>query len=139
MSLLQTIKEDALKARKDRAAVEASLLTTLGSEAAMVGKNAENRESTDEEVEKVIRKFLKNNGETLKALSAGDPRFAQYEEERAILQRYVPAELTADEIRSAITSLGEVGPKDMGRVMGHLNKAFPGRVNGVTVKEVLAG
>jgi uncharacterized protein len=138
MSLLQTIKEDALKARKNRAAVEASLLTTLGSEAAMVGKNKGNRDSTDDEVQAVVRKFIKNNGDTLKLLTDADVR-AQYEVERTILQRYVPAELSAAEIRSEITSLGEVGPKDMGRVMGVLNAKYPGRVNGLVVKEVLAG
>jgi uncharacterized protein len=138
MSLLRTIKEDALQARKDRAAVEASLLTTLGSEAAMVGKNAGNRESTDDEVMLVVRKFLKNNGETLKVVA--DPAVrSQYEEERSILQRYVPAELSEDEIRAEIATLGEVGPRDMGRVMGHLTAKYPGRINGKTVTEILKG
>jgi uncharacterized protein len=135
MSLLQTIKEDALRARKSRVAVEASLLTTLGSEAAMVGKNAGNRETTDEEVQAVVRKFLKNNAEALTVV-VGDGR-ALYEEERAILQRYVPAELTEDELRAEISQMGEVGPKDMGRVMGALNAKYAGRVNGKMVAELL--
>ncbi len=138
MTLLQTIRDDALVARKSRKSLEASLLTTLGSEAAMVGKNAGNRESTDAEVTAVIKKFLKNNAETISLVQ--DPEVkANYENERLILQRYVPAELTREETVAEIALLGEVGPKDMGRVMGALNGKYPGRINGKLVGELLKG
>jgi hypothetical protein len=59
MSLIQTIKADQVQARKARSA-SASILTTLIGEAEMIGKNAGDRESTDEEVIAIIKKFIKN-------------------------------------------------------------------------------
>ncbi len=136
MSLLQTIRAAALQARKDRATVAANLLTTLGSEAAMVGKNNGNRESTDDEVQAVVRKFLKGNSETLGRVT--DPAVrAQYEEEREILSRYVPTELSEAELRELIGTLGGKDSIKIGTVMAALNQRFPGRVNGKLVKQIL--
>jgi len=58
MTLMEQIKTAQVTARKT-GAQEASLLTTLLGEAAMVGKNA-NRETTDQEVVAVVKKFVKN-------------------------------------------------------------------------------
>ena len=63
MSLLAQLKKDSLLARKAADSVRATLLSTLIAEAEMVGKNAGNRESSDDEVQQTIRKFLKNNQE----------------------------------------------------------------------------
>ena len=52
--LINQIKSDALIARKARKIDTATLLTTLYSEASMIGKNLGNRESTDQEVLQVI-------------------------------------------------------------------------------------
>ncbi|HLP27579.1 MAG TPA: hypothetical protein VK147_02990, partial [Candidatus Didemnitutus sp.] len=63
--LLQQIRDAALAARKAAFGPAAEpqwrkdLLVTLLSEAEMFGKNEANRESTDEEVIGVIKKFLK--------------------------------------------------------------------------------
>ena len=64
MTLLAKLKADSLQARKDGNKVAANLLVTLVSEATMVGKNAGNRDSTDEEVQRVVKKFLDNTIET---------------------------------------------------------------------------
>jgi len=61
--LINKIKSDALEARKARKTNTATLLTTLYFEASMVGKNLENRESTDQEVLQVIEKFIKGANE----------------------------------------------------------------------------
>ena len=50
MSLLHTLRQDALAARKARDAIAASLLVTLVSEAEMTGFNDGKRESSDVEV-----------------------------------------------------------------------------------------
>ena len=66
MSLLAQLKKDSLLARKAADGVRATLLSTLIAEAEMVGKNAGNRESTDDEVQQTIRKFLKAEGVALR-------------------------------------------------------------------------
>ncbi len=127
MSLLETLKKDSLAARKAADTVRATLLTTLIAEAQMVGKNAGNRESTDEEVLQTVRKFLKNNQEAL-AVIQDESRRAVLAEESAILGGYLPP--VADEakvrafIADTVAALPERGPKQMGAVMAALKQEF---------------
>lgn len=92
MSLMNQIKEKQIAARKAGSS-DASLLTTLLGEAAMVGKNA-NRETTDQEVVAVVKKFIKNIDETITALQARNQPFDQFVAERAILEKFLPLQLT---------------------------------------------
>ena len=89
MSLLAQLKKDSMLARKAADSVRATLLSTLIGEAEMVGKNAGNRESTDDEVQQTIRKFLKNNQEALGVIKDAERRVA-LEQESAILTAYLP-------------------------------------------------
>ncbi|MDR2688521.1 MAG: GatB/YqeY domain-containing protein [Azoarcus sp.] len=127
MSLLDQLKKDALSARKAADRLKATLLSTLIAEAGMVGKNAGNRASSDEEVRQTIRKFLKNNQEAL-ALIKDENRLAPLRAEAAILASYLPTMASAAEIKTAIAevlaTLPERGPKAIGMVMGALKARF---------------
>ncbi len=83
------VSEQAVVVGGDDAQQLATLLSTLIAEAEMVGKNAGNRESTDDEVQQTIRKFLKNNQEAAAVIrDAG--RLAVLERECAVLTAYLP-------------------------------------------------
>lgn len=127
MSLLSQLKKDALIARKAAAGVRATLLTTLIAEAEMVGKNAGNRESTDDEVQGTIRKFLKNNQEAL-AVIKDEERRATLVEESTILTEYLPPMATEADVKALIAdtvaSLADRSPKSMGVVMAALKAKF---------------
>ncbi len=146
MSLLAQLKKDNLLARKAADGVRATLLGTLVAEATMVGKNAGNRDSTDEEVQQTIRKFLKNNQEALAVIK--DPaRRAALAEETAILESYLPAMASEAEVRALIAEtvagLADRGPKSMGVVMAALKARwgsdFDARQANAWVREALAG
>ena len=127
MSLLAQLKKDSLLARKAADRVRATLLSTLIGEAEMVGKNAANRESTDEEVQQTIRKFLKNNQEALGVIK-DEERRAVLEQESAILTAYLPPLASDAEVQAFITAtvaaLAERSPKQMGVVMGALKAKY---------------
>lgn len=141
MSLLEIIKNDALVARKARDTVKASLLTTLYSESARIGKDAGNRETTDDEVTKVIRKFLKGIQETLATGRATGVDTLQLEQ--AILEAYLPQMASEADVRAYINTLvtGDVKPA-IGIVMGSLRQKFGAALDGAVasklVKEALA-
>lgn len=67
--------------------------------------------------------------------------------EIAVIERYLPKQLTEDEIRSELVKIieqtGASGPQDMGRVMGMASKALAGKADGKTisgiVKSILIG
>ncbi len=146
MSLLSQLKKDALLARKSASAVRATLLTTLIAEAEMVGKNAGNRESTDEEVQGTIRKFLKNNQEALAVIKDVERR-AVLEEESTILTGYLPPMATEADVRALIADtvagLADRSPKSMGAVMAALKakfgSGFDARQANAWVREALNG
>lgn len=127
MSLLAQLKKDSLLARKAADRVRGTMLSTLIGEAEMVGKNAANRESTDEEVQQTIRKFLKNNQEALGVIKDPDRR-ALLEQESAILIAYLPPLASDAEVKAfiaaSVATLAEPGPKQMGVVMGALKAKY---------------
>lgn len=92
MTLMNQIKEQQVAARKAGSA-DASLLTTLLGEAAMVGKNT-NRDTTDQEVVAVVKKFIKNIDENITALQARNQSFDQFVAERTVLEKFLPLQLT---------------------------------------------
>ena len=127
MSLLAQLKKDSQLARKAADRVRGTLLSTLIGEAEMVGKNAANRESTDEEVQQTIRKFLKNNQEALGVIK-DEERRALLEQESAILTAYLPPLASDAEVQAfiaaSVATLAERGPKQMGVVMGALKARY---------------
>jgi uncharacterized protein YqeY len=131
-SLLSTIRQDSIAARKNRDAVAASLLVTLLSEAEMTGLNDGKRESTDAEVLATVRKFLKNNDETLK-VKVGDEVLLR---EKALLEGYLPKQLSEDELRAAIQAIASdlgltaITGKDTGALMKGLNAQYAGQFAG---------
>lgn len=68
------------------------------------------------------------------------------EEELAIINRFLPQQMSSDELRQAVQEIiaqtGASSPADMGKVMGAANKALAGKAEGKaiadTVKELLA-
>lgn len=147
MSLILQIKKDQLQARKNSQTAEATLLTTLLGEAAMIGKNAGNRETTDEEVVAVIKKFVKNNTELMGYAEAESNAYLSARDENDFLSQYLPSQMTEEDIRVAvqtrIVTLDEISPKLMGSVMKWLKDNYAGQYDGglasKVVKELLSG
>ena len=87
------------------------------------------------EVLALLQKMVKQREESLAVYEqAGRTDLATVErEEIAILNEFLPQALTEAEleaaIRDAITATGAEGPKDMGKVIGHLKAGYPGRID----------
>lgn len=133
--LMQQLKADLLVARKKREDV--SLLTTLIGEASMVGKNAGNRETTDDEVVQVIKKFLKNISESQK-VATGD-MLQKLNQEVITLKAYLPPEISSEELETLVKELIKENPS-MGALMkalkAKLGSAFDGQAAKVTFNKV---
>ena len=143
-SLLARISRDRTAARMARDNAKISILTTLYSEAANVGLNDGKRESHDHEVVGTIKKFLKNLDEAIEA--SGDEVLIA---ERVVVNSYLPAQLTAEEITvivqdtvdAAVLRLGLDGPspKLMGEVMSTLKDHYRGRYDGKLASQITKG
>ena len=144
MNLIDSIRADQLQARKEKNIIKVNLLTTLIGEAVSIGKNAGNRETTDAEVVALAKKFIKNLQEAMEVYSRAGVDITNQQAEVQILEQYIPKQMSAEDLRSAILAIKEeitAGPKDMGKVMGLLKQRFDGQYDGkmasALAKEVL--
>ena len=150
--MLNRIKDDMLMARKNKDKVVSNLLITLYSEASMVGKNDGNRETTDIEVLKTIKKFIKNDKETLmghiELSSEGETTevMETLKKEISILEMYIPEQLTEIELTGIISTVvaenSICNMKGMGLIMKSLKEKYDGLYDGklasLIVKKILS-
>lgn len=88
---------------------------------------------TEEEVTAQIKRTLKQTNETLEMsikAANNEERTENLREQVAVLESLLPAQVAGDElialIEQVIAEVGAASKKDMGRVMGALNKATNG-------------
>jgi len=128
MSLKAQIQEDMKTAMREKNAQKLGTIRLLT--AAMKQKEVDERvELTDEMIVTIIEKMLKQRRDSISQYeSAGRQDLADQEKfELNLLQGYMPAQLSAEEIEAeivaAIAATGAAGPQDMGKVIGAL-KAY---------------
>lgn len=124
MSLMEDIKAKQLAARK-AGVPEASLYTTLLGEAGAIGKNAGNRETTDQEVVAVVKKFIKNLDETITALTSRNQDASSFLNERGVLEQFLPNQMDETRLRALA-----IGCDSMPEFMKYLKENFAGQYDG---------
>jgi uncharacterized protein YqeY len=144
MSLEQKIMGDlktAMLAKDEKAlrslrAVKAAILLAKTSE----GAGGELKE--DDEI-KLLQKLVKQRKDSLEIYQQQNRTdLAQKEsEEIEIIERFLPKQLSVDELRSEVASIiSEVGassPADMGKVMGAATKKLAGKADGKTISALV--
>ncbi|GAB4472799.1 MAG: GatB/YqeY domain-containing protein [Anaerolineae bacterium] len=113
-------------------------------EAALSAEGIEEASLLDEaEILALIQKLVKQRQDSIaEAERAGRGDIAGAEAaEMTILQRYLPRQMTREEIeaeaRALIAQVGASGPRDMGKVMGPLTARLKGRADGRLISEVV--
>jgi uncharacterized protein YqeY len=136
-TLLSRLQQDMNAARKsgDKAAV-----IVLGTAISDV-KNREielQRDVTDDDVVDVVRKSIKRRREAIDMyLSAKrDDLVAKERAELTTLERYLPAQVDASEIRAAVRAAIDGGAANIGAVMGKVVPQFKGRAEGGTINAI---
>lgn len=98
--------------------------------------------TTDQEL-KLLSKAVKQRKDSADIFTAQNrPDLADPElVEVAIIERYLPKQLSADEIdvaiKQVITEVGATSLKDMGKVIGAANKALAGQAEGKAIADAV--
>jgi len=98
---------------------------------------------SDEEIEKVVAKEVKKRIESAKIYrDNARPELAEPEErEMAILQGFLPAQMSEDEIRAIVqqkaSALGVASPADMGRLIGAVKLELGNTADGSTIARIV--
>jgi len=150
MSLEQKIMGDlktAMLAKDEKAlrslrAIKAAILLTKTSE----GDGGELKE--DDEI-KLLQKLVKQRKDSLEIFQQQNRTdlAKKEQEEIEIIEKFLPKQLSADELKSEVAAIiievGASSPADMGKVMGAATKKLAGKADGKTisalVKELLSG
>ena len=131
-TLLQKIKEDQVAARKGGDKFEATVLTTLLGEAGPSGT----QEVTDEDVQGTVVKFIKNIEGVIGFTHSSDTQ-AKMRREVEILEKYLPKQLTEDELRVIIVNYIKYHHCDtVGDVMKMLKQEYDKRYDGRTASQI---
>ena len=148
MSLKDQITEDmkaAMRAKDSERLGTIRLLT-----AAMKQKEVDERvELDDAMVIAIVDKLVKKRKDSIEAFSKAARQDLVDKEaaEMAVLQGYLPARLSADEVaaevKAIVAELGAKGPGDMGKVMGAVKSRLAGKADmgqvSAAVKAALSG
>lgn len=160
MSLKEKIQKDFKEALKEKRKLEISTLRMLN--AAISNKETKKRtkiwkekpeskvedlgkesQLTDEEIVEVVFSEVKKRKEAIAGFEKGK-RMDLAEKERRemeILKRYLPKQLSEEEIRKlakeTIKEIGAESMKDLGKVMGNLMPKVKGKAEGSLVSKIV--
>ncbi|MBM3908544.1 MAG: GatB/YqeY domain-containing protein [Gemmatimonadetes bacterium] len=97
------------------------------------------RALTDDDVIDVLRKGVKKRKESVEAYTQGGRTelAAQEAAEAAMLERYLPAAASEDDVRAAVRAAIAAGAKAVGPVMGAVMPQFKGRADGGMINRVV--
>lgn len=141
-SLKSQISEDLRQALKKR---NQPVVSTLRMFLAAL-KNEEikkhHQELSDKAIQVLLQREKKKIKESIEAFKLGerDDLVAKETASLEILQRYLPAQLPAEEIEIEVKKIIKefsAGPKDFGRVMGEAMKRLQGRAEGQIVNQIV--
>ena len=148
MCLKDQITEDMKTAMRAKDSGRLGTIRLL--QAAMKQKEVDERVTLDDAmVIAIVDKLIKQRKDSIDAFNkAGRQDLVDIEEaEMKVLQVYLPARLSADEVaaevKAIVAELGASGPGDMGKVMGAVKQRLAGKADmgavSAAVKAALAG
>ena len=142
MSLRQTISEDmkSFMRAKDTARLGAVRLL----QAAIKQKESDDQvELKDDDILSVIQKMLKQRKDSIEAYqkASRDDLIAQEELEVEVLNKYMPEQLSDDEVNEIVTTviqeMNVSEMKDMGKVVGALKSKLSGKADMANVSKIV--
>lgn len=142
MTLIEKINNDLRDAMRAKDKLRKLVLRSLLS-ACNYAEIAKQKKLDDGGVIEVIAKEIKQRKESIEAYTQGNrPDLAANEKaEMEILQQYMPAQLSRDEIvaivQQVLKEVGARGPGDKGKVMQKLMPQVKGKADGAEVNKIV--
>ena len=143
--LKQQLKDELKQSMRARDAVKTSVLRMALSALGYyeIQKGGAGYEAADEDVLSVLQKEVKQHKDSIEQFTAANRQDLVDKEsaELAILQQYLPAQMSEEEIRKLVTeAVAQTGAstlQDMGKVMSALMPKVKGRADGGLVSKIV--
>lgn len=134
MSLKDQITEDMKSAMRAKQTQRLGTIRML--QAAIKQREVDERVTLDDAaIVAIVDKLIKQRRDSITAFEQAGRQdlVAQEQSEIDVLQAYLPARLSAQEVQTAVekivADLGASGPSDMGKVMGQAKKELAGKAD----------
>lgn len=144
MSLQTRILEDMKSAMKEKRTLELEVVRTIKSQVKYYQIEKKLDEVSDEDVVQVVSKMIKQRKDAFTQYKdAGRDELADKEEkEIKVLERYLPEQLSDDEldslVKEVVKEVGASEKKQMGLVMKALMPKIAGRADGKKVSQTVS-
>lgn len=143
MTLEERIMQDLKTAMKDKD--QATMRAIRAIKAALLNKKTDGSgEAIDEKIEiQILQKLVKSRKESLGIYQEQNRKdLAAIEaEEISVIERYLPEQLSPEEIEKIVDEIiaqtGASSMRDMGKVMGMANSRLAGRADGKTIASLV--
>ncbi len=139
--LQDELKQSMLAKESEKTSVLRLLLSAVGYYE--IQKGGAGYEASDEDVMAVIEKEAKQRRDSIEQFEKGDRQDLADKEKKELemLQKYLPEQLSDEEIRSlvkeAIQTTGASSQQDLGKVMGALIPKTKGKADGALVSKIV--
>ena len=143
MSLQQDIMTAMKAAMKSKDQEALAALRAVKSELLLAQTSGTGEDITEEEEIKILSKLVKQRKDSATIFSEqnrndlAEPEIAQAK----VISQFLPEAISEDDIEKivveTITKVGAEGMKDMGKVMGMVNKQLAGQADGKTISTIV--
>ncbi len=143
MNLVEQINKDLIDAMKAKDEVKLRAIRAIKSAFLLAGTESGEKNISDETAMKAMQKMAKQRKDSIEIfLKENRQDLAQKEqEELAVIETYLPAAMSKDEILNAlkpiIESSGATSMKEIGKVMPIAMKQLAGKADGKAINEAL--
>ncbi len=143
MSLESTINADLKTAMKAKDQVALRGIRAIKSALLLLKTDGTGSEVTEDVEIKTLQKLIKQRKDSLDIfVKQGREDLAAVErEEIGVIEKYLPKQLSAEEIKPIIADIiattGASGMKDMGKVMGMASQKLSGQADGKTISTIV--
>jgi uncharacterized protein YqeY len=134
--LFERMKIERIEAMKSSSHIKKNLLSTLIGDATKLDKTP-----SDEKVIATVKSFLKNIQKSIdecaeKGITLSIESEFQYATELAILEDYLPKQLTETEIRKEVSTLLNAHYRTIGEIMNYFKTRYAGTYDGALVSKI---
>ena len=144
MGVLSTLTEEMKNAMRSKDSLKLESLRAIKSAVLLAQTSGgDSGELTDEDAIKLLQRLVKQRKDSAAIFrDQNRPDLAEPEEaQAAIIEEFLPAQMSDDELESTIGSIiettGESGMKDMGKVMGIASKQLEGKADGKRIADTV--
>jgi uncharacterized protein YqeY len=141
-AIRERLSEELKSAMREKAELKLSTIRMIRAE--ILNKDKETgKEASEEDILKVLQSMIKRREDAAEQYLKGARAelAAKEREEIRIIQEYLPVQISDDELRQAaqktIAETGASSMKDMGKVMGLLNKELAARAPSARISAVV--